>query len=264
MQLTHLGGPTVLIELAGWRILTDPTFDPPGRRYTFGWGTSSRKLSGPTTPVGRLPAADLVLLSHDHHADNLDEMGRRTLAGATTIVTTGPAGRRLTGPDVRGLDDWSSTVVRAPGRPDLTVTATPCRHGPKFSRPIAGKVNGFGLRIEGEDRTALWMSGDTVLYDGVRGVGDRMNIDVALLHLGGVRFPITGSIRYSMTGQDAITLISALTPRLAVPVHYEGWSHFAEPESVLRRVLDDAPAHVAPRVLWLTRGLATAVPSTER
>ena len=39
VRLTHIGGPTVLIEVGGWRLLTDPTFDPPGRRYFFGWGT---------------------------------------------------------------------------------------------------------------------------------------------------------------------------------------------------------------------------------
>ena len=33
-RITHLGGPTALIEVGGWRLLTDPTFDPPGRRYT--------------------------------------------------------------------------------------------------------------------------------------------------------------------------------------------------------------------------------------
>jgi L-ascorbate metabolism protein UlaG (beta-lactamase superfamily) len=31
VRLTHIGGPTVLIEAGGWRLLTDPTFDPPGR-----------------------------------------------------------------------------------------------------------------------------------------------------------------------------------------------------------------------------------------
>ena len=39
IRLTHIGGPTVLIEAEGWRILTDPTFDPPGRTYKFGWGS---------------------------------------------------------------------------------------------------------------------------------------------------------------------------------------------------------------------------------
>ena len=47
VRITHIGGPTALIEIGGWRLLTDPTFDPPGRRYFFGWGTMSRKLSGP-------------------------------------------------------------------------------------------------------------------------------------------------------------------------------------------------------------------------
>jgi hypothetical protein len=44
LRITHIGGPTTLLEVDGWRLLADPTFDPPGRRYAFGWGTSSRKL----------------------------------------------------------------------------------------------------------------------------------------------------------------------------------------------------------------------------
>ena len=47
VTLTHIGGPTVLLEVEGWRLLTDPTFDAPGRRYTFGWG------SGPCPRRGR-------------------------------------------------------------------------------------------------------------------------------------------------------------------------------------------------------------------
>ena len=38
----------------------------------------------------------------------------------------------------------------------------------------------------------LWISGDTVLYDGVRQVADRVQVDTALLHLGGVQFPVPG------------------------------------------------------------------------
>jgi L-ascorbate metabolism protein UlaG (beta-lactamase superfamily) len=68
VRITHVGGPTALIELDGWRLLTDPTFDAPGRRYAFGWGTSSRKLAGPAIPAAELGRIDAVLLSHDHHA----------------------------------------------------------------------------------------------------------------------------------------------------------------------------------------------------
>src|SRR4051794_41942536 len=51
VRLTHIGGPTVLIEVGGWRLLTDPTFDPAGGSYRFGLGTGSRKLAGPGTPA---------------------------------------------------------------------------------------------------------------------------------------------------------------------------------------------------------------------
>src|SRR6188472_2915542 len=72
VRFTHVGGPTVLIEVGGWRLLTDPTFDPPGQRYGFGWGSWSRKLVGPAVPAEQLAPIDAVLLSHDHHEDNLD------------------------------------------------------------------------------------------------------------------------------------------------------------------------------------------------
>lgn len=54
VRVTHIGGPTKLIEAEGWSLLTDPTFDDPGRRYAFGWNASSRKLAGPA-----IAAADL-------------------------------------------------------------------------------------------------------------------------------------------------------------------------------------------------------------
>jgi L-ascorbate metabolism protein UlaG (beta-lactamase superfamily) len=248
IALTHLGGPTTLIEIDGWRILTDPTFDAPGRRYTFGWGTSSVKVTGPAQPPDLVAPVDVVLLSHDQHADNLDDAGRTLLGRAGTVITTVPAARRLALPNTRGLGDWESTTLAAPGRAPLTVTATPGRHGPKFSRPIAGKVNGFALHRHGEDTAALWMSGDTVLYDGLREVARRIPVDVALLHLGGVRFGFTGPVRFTMTARDGAEFLRLLRPRVAVPVHYEGWTHFRDPETVARQLLSGTD------ICWLTPG----------
>src|SRR5436190_12457266 len=54
VRLTHIGGPTVLIGVGGRRLLTDPTFDPPGQSYRFGWGTGSRKLTGPAIAASDL------------------------------------------------------------------------------------------------------------------------------------------------------------------------------------------------------------------
>ena len=85
VRITHIGGPTTLIEAAGWRLLTDPTFDPPGRRYRFGWGTSSRKVAGPAVAAADVGPVDAVLLTHDHHGDNLDDAGRALLPASSRL-----------------------------------------------------------------------------------------------------------------------------------------------------------------------------------
>jgi L-ascorbate metabolism protein UlaG (beta-lactamase superfamily) len=253
VRLTHVGGPTVLIEFAGWRLLTDPTFDPPGRRYAFGWGTSSRKVAGPAVPAGEIGPLDAILLTHDHHEDNLDPAGRALLPGARTVITTAAGARRL-GAGARGLAPWESLTLEAPGRPSIEVMATPCRHGPPLSRPIVGDVIGFVLRWEGQADGALWISGDTVLYPGVLEVAERVRVGLALLHLGGVRFGVTGPLRYTLTGADAVRLCEAVKPHTVVPVHYEGWSHFADGRDGAERAFAGAPAAVRDRVRWLDPG----------
>ena len=103
VRLTHIGGPTVLIEVGGWRLLTDPTFDPPGRSVRLRLGhvrrassparRSPRPSSGRSTPC---------CSRHDHHGDNLDDAGRALLPSAGVVVTT-VAGREAARRRARGL-----------------------------------------------------------------------------------------------------------------------------------------------------------------
>jgi L-ascorbate metabolism protein UlaG (beta-lactamase superfamily) len=258
VRITHIGGPTALIEVGGWRLLTDPTFDPPGGSYRFGWGTGSVKLAGPAIAADDIGPIDAVLLTHEHHDDNLDRAGRALLPGAGTIVTTLSGAARLDG-DVRGLGFWQSTWLEAPGRPSIEVTATPCRHGPPLSRPIVGDVIGFALRWEGQQGGVLWISGDTVLYDGVREVASRLRVDTAIVHLGGVRFPVTGPVHYTLTATEAVELLGLVRPRVTIPLHYEGWKHFKEGREAVERELAGAPASVRDSVRWLPIGEAVAL-----
>jgi len=253
VRLTHIGGPTVLLEVEGWRILSDPTFDPPGRTYGFGWGTSSRKLVGPAVTPEAVGPVDLVLVSHDHHGDNLDDAGRGLLPSAGAVVTTVAGARRLGG-GARGLRPWQETVLEHPDRPTLTITATPCRHGPPLSRPVAGPVVGFALARAGQDEV-IWISGDTVLYDGVREVADRLDVDIAVLHLGEVQFGLTGPLRYTMTAAQGMELVGLVRPRVAVPVHFEGWSHFQEGRAGVEAAVADAPVEVGERIRLVDLGV---------
>jgi L-ascorbate metabolism protein UlaG (beta-lactamase superfamily) len=222
ITLTHVGGPTVLLEVDGLRILTDPTFDAPGRSYGFALGQRSTKTGPPALDPDAIGPLDAVLLTHDHHADNLDDAGRALLDRAPVVLTTVAGAERL-GTGAVGLAPWASTTIG-----DLTVTATPCRHGPPLSQPIVGQVVGFALTGAPLPGGAVWFTGDTVLTRKVRAVTGRLDVDVLVAHVGAVRFPLTGPLKYTMDAEDAVQLAAAVRPRVAVPVHYEGWSHFSE------------------------------------
>jgi L-ascorbate metabolism protein UlaG (beta-lactamase superfamily) len=259
VRITHIGGPTVLIEVEGWRLLTDPTFDPPGRDYRFSLGIGSRKLAGPSVEPGELGHIDAVLLSHDHHDDNLDPAGRAVLPSAGVVVTTASGAKRLGG-GARGLEAWQSTVLSESGRTSIEIVATPCRHGPPGSKPLVGDVIGFALRWNGQQHGVLWISGDTVLYDGVREVPGKLHVGTAILHLGGVQFPISGPIRYTMTAADAVEVCRLIKPHTAIPVHYEGWKHFRQGRDAIEAEFAQAPEDIRSRVRWLPIGEAVEIP----
>jgi L-ascorbate metabolism protein UlaG (beta-lactamase superfamily) len=255
VKITHIGGPTTLIEFAGWRILTDPTFDPAGKRYFFGWGTTSKKTVGPSMSPDELGDIDAVLVSHHHHGDNLDPTGRELLPGWGTTVTTAKAAEHLGGSSV-GLAPWSTTRLEHPTKPTVTITATPCRHGPPGMDAITGPVVGFALTWEGQVNGALWVTGDTVLYPGLREVPQRLDIGSVVLHLGAVRFAyLTGPFRYTMDARESVELLELVDPKVVVPVHYEGWTHFKQGRESAEPVLSGSP--FAACVRWIDPGEAT-------
>lgn len=258
VTLTHIGGPTVLIEFGPWRFLTDPTFDPPGGRYKFGWGTSSRKTAGPAISVEQLGPLDAILLSHDQHGDNLDGEGRALLGRVPTVITTKAGAKRLGG-GARGLGPWESTSLATPGKGQVEIQATPCRHGPPLSRGLVGDVIGFALEEPDPRSETMWISGDTVLYPGVEEVADRIDVGIALVHLGGVRFPVTGPLRYTMTAADAARLCGRIRPRIAVPIHYEGWAHFQEERSQIEAAFGALSTDGRVQVRWLEPGVPNAI-----
>jgi L-ascorbate metabolism protein UlaG (beta-lactamase superfamily) len=218
----------------------------------------SRKLAGPAIPAADLGPIDAVLLSHEHHGDNLDPAGRALLPSVGVVITTVSGAQALDG-TTRGLDPWQTSSLEAPDRPSIEITATPCRHGPPHSHFIVGDVIGFSLRWDGQEHGVLWISGDTVLYDGVRAIADRLTVATALLHLGGVQFPVTGPLRYTMTARDAVELCGLIRPRTAIPIHYEGWKHFRQGAAAVEEEFAHAPEEIRSRIRWLPMGVPVDV-----
>jgi L-ascorbate metabolism protein UlaG (beta-lactamase superfamily) len=65
---------------------------------------------------------------------------------------------------------------------------------------------------------------------------------------------VTGPLRYTMTAREAVELCELLRPRVAIPIHYEGWSHFREGRPEIEREFERAPQVVRDAVRWLPLG----------
>ena len=246
--MTYVGGPTVLLEWGGLRLLTDPTFDAGGSVYRTA-AYELRKTTGPAVAADALGPLDAVLLSHDHHFDNLDHSGRALLARVPRVLTTAAGAERLGGV-TDGLLAWQEREIPAPGGKVLHVTATPARHGPAHAD--RGPVVGFALAFRDDPSSVLYLSGDTVWYEGVREVGERFPVRTAVLFMGAARVRAVGESHLTFTGAEGVEAARAFPQATIVPVHFEGWEHFSESRPEIDRAFQDAG--LADRLHWLPAG----------
>ena len=251
-RLTYIGGPTALLELGDLRLLTDPTFDPPGTEYRFPSYTL-RKTQAPALARDELGRVDAVLLSHEHHADNLDGAGRAMLSGVSRVLTTRGGAERL-GPRSIGLAPWEHVDLPAGGSA-LRVTATPCRHGP--AHLDRGPVIGFALTGSDAAADAVYVSGDTVWYEGVAEVARRFRVRTAVLFMGAARVAAVGPWALTMTAADGVEAARAFAGAVIVPLHFEGWEHFSESRAEIAAAFDRAG--LSDRLRWPVPGRAIAV-----
>lgn len=233
LKITLIGGPTALIEWNGFRLLTDPTFDAPGA-YKLPHVTLE-KLAGPAIMADAIGPVDAVLLSHDQHSDNLDTSGRGFLAKAKRVLTTIAGANRL-GAHAEGLAPWDSTELTGSRGVSLTITATPARHGPAGIEPLSGDVIGFVLTSTVSGSRPVYITGDTVWFDGVAEVARRFNAGVVLPFAGAAQ--TRGPFHLTMDANDTIETARAFPDAVIVPVHTDGWAHFKQTAADLRTSFD--------------------------
>jgi L-ascorbate metabolism protein UlaG (beta-lactamase superfamily) len=254
-RITLIGGPTALIEIDGFRLLTDPTFDAPGS-YQLPHVTLE-KLTGPAVSADTIGEIDAVLLSHDQHSDNLDHSGKDFLSKAKRVLTTQAGAKRL-GNRAEGLAPWDVAILTGAGGRTLTITATPARHGPAGIEPLSGDVVGFVLSRE--EGAPIYISGDTVFYDGVAEVARRFRAGVVLPFAGAAQ--TRGPFHLTMDTNDTIETARVFPDALIVPVHTDGWAHFRQNANDLRASFD--ALGFGSRLLLLEPGVATVIEMPSR
>jgi L-ascorbate metabolism protein UlaG (beta-lactamase superfamily) len=198
--VTFVGHATVLVEVGGRRILTDPLLTD---RVTF-----IRRVVDPV-PHGTALDLDLVLLSHLHQ-DHLHVPSLRRIAPGTPIVV--PRGGAYAAR--RGRFDDIVEVV-AGDRIDLgdvTVSVVPARHSSR-RWPVGRQAEPVGYVIE-HDTWSAYFAGDTDVFDDMAGL---RGTDLALLPVWGWG-PTAG--HGHLDPERAASAVDLIRPAAVVPIHW--------------------------------------------
>jgi L-ascorbate metabolism protein UlaG (beta-lactamase superfamily) len=246
-----IGGPTALLTYGGLRILTDPTFDPPGDHARPGSDVVLHKLTGPALRPDDVLPVDLVLLSHDHHSDNLDDAGRELLGRVGSVLTTTAAAERL-GTNAVGLEPDQTADLEGP-EGAVQITAVPAEHGSPEMFERNGPVLGFVLR--GDELPTVYVSGDNASVDVVREIATEHGpFDAAILFAGGAQVPERwgDDVLLTLDAGRAAEAAALLAPATIIPIHQEGWGHLTSSPDDLERAF--VAAGVGDRLRWLKPG----------
>lgn len=201
LAVTWVGHATVLIELAGTRILTDPVL--------HGHAGPLRRIASPVHPDVS-ERIDAVLLSH-LHADHVDLRSLRSLGEETPILAPRGAGAWLTRQGFSNVQEVQSGDVTTVG--EARITATPASHSPG-RRPLGAlKADPLGFIVEGV--RSVYFAGDTDLFDGMAQLAGK--IDLALLPVWGWG-PTLGPGH--LDPRRAVTAALRIAPQIAVPIHW--------------------------------------------
>lgn len=196
-RITWIGHATVLIEIDGVRLLTDPFL-----RDRLG----PLRRRGPAPDLEAIGRVDAILLSHAH-PDHFDRRSLRRLVGDPVVVVPtglGAAVERL-GYAARELSVDGSTSVGG-----VAITAVPARHGRWPRHPSAAAL---GFLVEGG--SSVYFAGDTSMFLGLRRLAGR--VDVALLPIGSWgphRAP------WHLGPRGAARLAGVIDARVVVPIHW--------------------------------------------
>jgi L-ascorbate metabolism protein UlaG (beta-lactamase superfamily) len=234
LRVSYIGHSSVLIELDGLRLITDPVLR--GRVLHI-------VREAPAVDLEAIGKVDFVVVSHLHH-DHFDPASLRMISNGAELIVPRNARRmaaRL------GFENVIELGVGESATPNgITVTATPALH--RKGRILDRRSEAIGYTIAGTQR--VYFAGDTDLFSGMKAL--RGEIDLALLPVGGWG-PTLGPGH--LDARRAAEALALLEPRVAVPIHW-GTLHRIGLRRVHRALQSEQPRIFA-------REAATLAPSVD-
>ena len=219
MRITYIGHATLLLELGGATILTDPNFDPK-------LGRILPRVSAPGIALDELPRLDALLLTHAHadhlSFDSLERLSRRIPLFAPPVVAKWL--RRLGFDHAIDLGPGESAHLK-----DLTIHAAAATHRGNRYGYDRWRSDANMYLLEADE--TIFFAGDTALVEDTHGLVERVlwskgrELDLALLPIGYAPWWKPGFRKGHLTHEDALVLFERLRARILVPYHWGTFRH---------------------------------------
>lgn len=248
LTVTWVGHSSLLIQLAGLNLLTDPMWSERASPVSF---AGPRRWVAPGIAFDDLPPLDVVLQSHNHY-DHLDDATVRRLVrrfpDAMWVTPLGLAGfvrgRGARADRVTELDWWESHAVGP-----VSVAATPAQHFSSRGFGDRGDTLWCGYALAAENGTRVFFAGDTGYHPEFGRIAERYGpFEVALLPIGA--YEPRWFMRYvHMNPEEAVDACRDLRAHAMVPIH---WGTF----KLTDEAMDEPPRRA--RAAWLAAGLPAA------
>ena len=259
LRVTYIGHATLLIEVGGKRLLTDPNFD-------LALGKFLPRVSAPGIALDALPKLDAILLTNAH-ADHLSFDSLDALPDDIPLFAPPSIAKWL------GKRGYRHALGLAPGEAaeleGVTIHAASATHkGNRYG--IDRWRSATNMYLIDTNKASCFFAGDTALTaDTMRLVENHLaphgrNLDVALLPIGHAPWWKPGFRKGHLTSSDALALFELLKAKYFIPYHWGTFNHVTSTAfdaiDRLRATLQGHPLH--PAVKILEPGTSFVLPTT--
>lgn len=248
LRVTYIGHATLLIEVAGKRLLTDPNFDP-------ALGKFLPRVSAPGIALAALPKLDAILLTHAH-ADHLSFDSLDALPDDIPLFAPPAIAKWLTKQGYRHAE------AVAPGETievaDIRIHAASAMHkGNRYG--VDRWRSAANMYLMETNKISCFFAGDTALTPDTTHLvenclgSNARSLDLALLPIGYAPWWKPGFRKGHLTSNDALVLFERLKARYFIPYHWGTFNHVTSTAfdaiDRLRATLQNHPLHPAVRIL---------------
>lgn len=242
VRITWIGHASFFLQFAGHSVIVDPNWAK--------WHGPVKRSRKPGLNLHGVPEVDLVLVTHAHF-DHLHKPSLKILQAREGIVVpmgSGSLVKRLGFPATHEMKIWDTLSFD-----ELEIIHTPSHHwGARFIHDVHRDYGGYIVRAGGK---SVFHCGDSAYFEGFKEIGQRYEIDVALMPIGAYESPSGRDVH--MNPEEAVRAFADLGAKALIPMHYGTFPLGNEPhhEPVERLLMEADRLGISEQVLIPEEGV---------